>query len=132
MIFPNPTAPKVPRTISAQDIEQRAQQIARLHRPSVQRFLMQFVKRIKLFFVAITSPVWKKRLTNAQYEARIAACLGCEFLAKTPGAPLGHCNACGCKKNKLAELTVKANLPGASCPKGKWHGDPVHPTNGAK
>lgn len=111
---------------------QRAEQLARMYRPSIWKLLRSTMQRAVSFAKAITSPLWKKRLTKSQYEARLAACLGCEFLAKTPGAPLGHCNACGCKKNKLAELTVKANLPAASCPRGKWDGSkPIQPANGA-
>lgn len=130
--IPVKAASRVPPTIPTQSVEQLARKIASLHRPSLKRSLLRFVKNVRSFFVAITSPLWKKRLTNAQYEARIAACLGCEHLQRTNAAPFGFCGACGCGKNKFSELTVKANLPGASCPKGKWHGDPVQPAHGAK
>ena len=132
MTIPTKTVPKASPMIPPLNREQRARQIASLYRPSLRRSLLQFVKNVKLFFVAITSPVWKKRLTNAQYEARIAACLGCEHLQRTNSVPVGFCGACGCGKNKFAELTVKANLPAASCPKGKWNGDPVQPAHRAK
>jgi len=114
-IFPPP-----PGSVTAPNHQAQAQQLARLHRPKLRTAVRKWLAKVYSFFVAVTSPLWKKRLSNAQYEARLAACLGCSSLNKAPGAPLGFCNACGCKKSKLAELTVKANLPGAKCPEGKW------------
>jgi len=122
-------ASKIPPTIPIQSAEQLARKISSLHRPSLKRSLLRFVKNVRSFFVAITSPLWKKHLTNAQYEARIAACLGCEHLQRNNAVPVGFCGACGCGKTKFSELTVKANLPGAKCPKEKWDGQPIPAAN---
>jgi len=111
-----------PGSVPEPPYQAQAQQISRLHRPSLRKSVRKWLKQSYSFLVAITSPLWKKRLTRVQYEARIAACLGCEQLQRKAGAPVGWCNACGCKKTGIAELTVKANLPGAKCPKGKWDG----------
>ena len=101
---------------------ERARYLASHYRPSLKNTVRTFTKQAWRFLTAITSPLWKKRLTRAQYEARLTACLGCDQLQRTNRSVLGFCNACGCRPNKFSELTVKANLPGAKCPKGKWDG----------
>lgn len=53
--------------------------------------------------------------------ARLDACKNCEHLQKSDKeGELGWCKACGCGQNRRAELTIKATMPAATCPKGKW------------
>ena len=56
------------------------------------------------------------------FEARKAACMGCEFRATntTPPDEIGFCTKCGCGASNRARLTVKATMPAATCPMGKW------------
>jgi len=52
---------------------------------------------------------------------RIAVCKACEFLAPSPEpTKVGHCKACKCPRWSRSELTTKATMPAATCPKGKW------------
>lgn len=104
-----------------QDLAAMAHQIAKKHRPSLRRYVANRVANAWQFVRAVTSLITKKRLSATAYEMRIEACLGCPELQR--GNPLGHCKACGCGKRKLAELTIKANMPGAKCPLGKWDGN---------
>lgn len=57
---------------------------------------------------------------DADRDARLAACAGCEALRPLPAPQVGYCLACGCGETALAELTVKAAMPAATCPKKKW------------
>lgn len=60
-------------------------------------------------------------ISEEDVRKRLEACRGCPNLkpSQEPGE-LGWCGACGCGKNKRAELTVKARMPAATCPKKKW------------
>lgn len=95
-----------------------AKQLTTLHRPSLWKAIKRKAKQAVSFVKAVLSPLWQKRLTNTQYADRLAQCLQCPHLEH--GQPLGYCKACGCGRNKLAELTIKAHLPGSTCPEGKW------------
>lgn len=101
-------------------VHELAKQLARKHRPSLRRYVVNKIANAWQFVRAVTSLITKKRLSVTAYQMRLEACLGCPELQR--GTPLGHCKACGCGKRKLAELTIKANMPGAKCPLGKWDG----------
>lgn len=58
-------------------------------------------------------------ITEEQIQARISACMTCEY--RKPGDPVGHCTKCGCGDLPAAELSRKARLPAATCPQGRWH-----------
>lgn len=54
-------------------------------------------------------------------ELRLAECRQCPSLKpSTNPSELGWCSACGCGQSPRAELTVKAKMPAATCPKNKW------------
>lgn len=56
-------------------------------------------------------------------EQRKAACFGCESLQRGLGADDGenlYCKSCGCPQWERSRLQVKWELPGATCPLGKW------------
>jgi len=98
----------------------KAAYVAQYYRPTLRNTLRNLVKRTVSFCIAISSPLWKKQLSSKQYEARLVACLGCSKLQQSPKSAIGFCQACGCKATRFSDLTVKANLPGAKCPEGKW------------
>lgn len=78
--------------------------------PSLARRAVQLIK-------AVSSTV-TQTIEPAEVAARIELCRKCDHLV--PGDPVGHCGACGCGRTRLAELTVKAAMPAAQCPIGKW------------
>jgi hypothetical protein len=53
-------------------------------------------------------------------EARLAQCRSCPRLEPLPAPQVGWCTACGCPRSGRAELTVKATMPAARCPEGRW------------
>ena len=57
-------------------------------------------------------------LSEEQVQARISACMTCEY--RKPGDPVGHCTKCGCGDSPAAELSRKEGLPSATCPLGRW------------
>lgn len=61
-----------------------------------------------------------QEMAEGQYEARLATCRSCEFLNPREAPQVGFCKACGCGESARAELTIKGNMPAATCPKGKW------------
>jgi hypothetical protein len=63
--------------------------------------------------LAIAGPV-----SDELYLARLQACRGCEHRLEKSGGE--WCMKCGCGTRKRAELTVKARMPAATCPLGKW------------
>ena len=67
---------------------------------------------------AEASRVLEGDVPEDQYQARLEACRACPKLK--PRSPLGHCGACGCGTRRRAELTIKAKMPRATCPLGKW------------
>ena len=73
------------------------------------------ITRAKSLGRAIKSKLLDTPVPEAEVEARLAVCAGCEAYD-----PKGWCNACGCPKNKFTLLTVKAKIRYSTCPKGKW------------
>jgi hypothetical protein len=51
-----------------------------------------------------------EKLSKEESEKRLKICLGCDRLFK----PTNQCKECGCI------MTLKTQLPHASCPLGKW------------
>lgn len=102
---------------------QRAEYLSKYYRPSLGKYLRKRIRMAVSFVRAVTSLVTQKRLSEAKYQARLVSCIGCEKLIRNPSAVLGHCGGCGCKRTSYAELTIKANMPGAKCPLGKWDGN---------
>jgi hypothetical protein len=56
------------------------------------------------------------------FEARKAACMGCEHRATDTDPPddIGFCRKCGCGTSARARLTIKLTMPAAECPLKKW------------
>lgn len=60
-------------------------------------------------------------ISEEEVQRRLAACRECPKLqASAVEDEVGWCKACGCGKNRRAELTVKARMPAAKCPLKKW------------
>jgi hypothetical protein len=61
------------------------------------------------------------KIPEVDVESRLKTCSECPKLSKSekPGE-LGWCTACGCGTRARAELTIKATMPAATCPLGKW------------
>ena len=57
-------------------------------------------------------------LPAEKVEARLAACRTCEHREQVEEREF--CTKCGCGRRKRAELTIKATMPAAKCPLGKW------------
>ena len=52
---------------------------------------------------------------------RIEVCKSCEFLAPSPElGKVGYCKSCNCPRWSRSEITVKATMPAATCPRNKW------------
>jgi hypothetical protein len=70
---------------------------------------------------AEVSKLLKGSVSEEELEARLSACRGCSELDRSSNPDeIGWCKACGCGKWKRAELTVKGQMPAATCPLGKW------------
>lgn len=61
-------------------------------------------------------------VTAEVFEARKAACMGCEHRATNTEPPdeIGFCRRCGCGTSARARLSVKLTMPAATCPLDKW------------
>ena len=79
-----------------------------------------YADKIKGYVKAAASKVILGSLDDAQYEARVAACRGCKEFQPVEGAVVGFCGACGCGTKPSAELSRKARMPMASCPRKVW------------
>jgi hypothetical protein len=55
-------------------------------------------------------------------EARKASCDSCESCRKAGDAEW-YCQSCGCPEWERSRLQVKWEMPGATCPLGKWTGN---------
>lgn len=105
-------------TVPNGDIDAYAKAVARnAYRPLWMR-LRQFAARARSFIRAVASWIFGRRISRKRYEMRISACLGCEH--RQAATPVGYCGACGCGRNPLSELSIKAKMPAAQCPTGKW------------
>jgi len=110
------------RRVAAQQQPTDAQSIARrlgaeAFRKSKQPW-RDALRKAWQFLRAVGSWLFGPRLSRRKYELRIAECLQCP--ERRPSNPVGYCNACGCGQHALAELSVKARMPAAKCPKNRW------------
>jgi hypothetical protein len=78
------------------------------------------VNKAILWAMAEASQLMHGPLEDAAYQARIDACKACDAFDPKQAPQIGFCKACGCGQNARAELSVKARMPGATCPKNKW------------
>ena len=75
------------------------------------------------FVQAMASKVFEAPASAEMQAARLNTCYSCEFFQVAFDAPeqIGHCSACGCKKNRFTALPEKAKiLTSGTCPKGFW------------
>ena len=83
------------------------------------------VKRAAQYLKAEVSRVVQGPVTGDALTARIDACKACPHRkdaigdATDPGG-IGFCGACACGGRKRAALSIKATMPAATCPQGKW------------
>jgi hypothetical protein len=60
-------------------------------------------------------------ITDDKVERRLEACSQCPDLLRSANPKeFGWCKSCGCGKGARAELSVKAKMPAATCPRNKW------------
>ena len=80
------------------------------------------VRNIAAYVEAEASLVMQGPVAPEVFEARKAACLGCEHRATNTEPPdeIGFCKKCGCGTAARARLTVKLTMPKATCPLEKW------------
>lgn len=74
--------------------------------------------KIRSFLRAVWSFAWRGDAPMGVYNAREAACYGCERIVVT-----GHgmfCGACGCLPSPVSDLRTKWRMPGLRCPLDKW------------
>jgi hypothetical protein len=80
------------------------------------------LEKARSFVEAMVSAVKDTAPTKEVYDARINICIECpafEIAIKNP-KQIGHCKACGCGKNPMSALAVKAGIAKSSCPKKLW------------
>ena len=70
-------------------------------------------------------------LPDAAYDARIATCRACPELEPLNPPQVGTCKACGCGSNPRAEISIKARMPAATCPRALWESATLPPSGAA-
>jgi rRNA maturation endonuclease Nob1 len=80
------------------------------------------VANIAAYVAAEASLVMSGPVAPEVFEARKAACMGCEHRATNTEPPdeIGFCKSCGCGTSARARLSVKLTMPAATCPQKKW------------
>jgi hypothetical protein len=76
------------------------------------------LSKIRSYLKAEASLAIEGPVSDEVYLARLQACRGCEHRLEKSGGE--WCMKCGCGTRKRAELTIKASMPAATCPIGKW------------
>lgn len=80
------------------------------------------LQKARSFIEAMVSVVKDAAPNKEVYDERIAICVECpafEIAIKNP-KQIGHCKACGCGKNPMSALAVKAGIAKSTCPKKLW------------
>jgi len=74
------------------------------------------------FLSAMASAIIDERPSKEAQMARLAICVGCDAFEIEIQQPkkVGWCKACGCGKNPLSALSVKASIKKSTCPKNLW------------
>ena len=80
------------------------------------------MSKARSFIEAMVSVVKDAAPTKEIYDARIAICVECPAFEISVAKPkqIGHCKACGCGKNPMSALAVKAGIAKSTCPKKLW------------
>lgn len=79
--------------------------------------------RAVTFIRAMASKAFEVPASDELQAQRLNICFSCEHFQVSIDQPeqVGHCAACGCSKNKLSSLALKAKISlSGTCPKGKW------------
>lgn len=84
--------------------------------PPKKNLLQKAVSYVKAEVSAVVSSIPEETVAR-----RLEACGGCQDLIRSSNeGELGWCRSCGCGTGGRAELTVKAKMPAATCPRSKW------------
>ena len=83
------------------------------------------VKRAAQYLKAEVSRIVNGPVAGDALSARLDACKACpkrkdSIAGATDPGGVGFCDACGCGGRKRAALSIKATMPAATCPQGKW------------
>jgi hypothetical protein len=79
-------------------------------------------ERVAQYAKAEASTIVEGKVSLPVYDARKAACVGCDARVLSNKLPdeLGYCRACGCGVSERSRLTVKLWMPSATCPRDMW------------
>lgn len=83
------------------------------------------MKRAAQYLKAEVSRIVHGPVAGDALTARLDACKACpkrkdSIAGATDPGGIGFCDACGCGGRKRAALSIKATMPAATCPQGKW------------
>ena len=80
------------------------------------------MSKARSFIEAMVSVVKDAAPSKEVYDERIAICVECPAFEISVAKPkqIGHCKACGCGKNPMSALAVKAGIAKSTCPKKLW------------
>lgn len=80
------------------------------------------IQKARSFIEAMVSAVKDAAPSKEIYDERIAICVECPAFEISIAKPkqIGHCKACGCGKNPMSALAVKAGIAKSTCPKKLW------------
>ena len=83
------------------------------------------MKRAAQYLKAEVSRIVHGPVAGDALAARLDACKACpkrkdSIAGETDPGGIGFCDACGCGGRKRAALSIKATMPAATCPQGKW------------
>lgn len=88
------------------------------------------IAKVAQYLKAEVSRAVRGPVTGDALAARVNACKACPHRkdalgnATDPGG-IGFCDACGCGGRRRAALSIKATMPAATCPQGKWEPAPT-------
>lgn len=80
----------------------------------------KFKDKIESYIKAEASLAIHGPLDEEKYQSRLATCRSCNALEVAVEPKVGHCKECGCGKNPRSEISVKARMPLARCPRNLW------------
>ena len=99
----------------------RSSQTSAAAEPSATVSEHSYIDKIKSWAKAEISGVVEGKLDDEAYGLRIATCKACSaFEPVTVGNGVGWCKDCGCGRTLMAQMSPKARLPKATCPKSPW------------
>lgn len=82
--------------------------------------------RLFRYAAAEASRIVSGPLPPEAVAARLTVCRQCPERVESVDDAVGYCGACGCGSRRRARLTIKAEMPRATCPRKKWAHSPLH------